>query len=321
MAPYLDVGTYRVRVEMTGFGTYERTGVHLNANRTVNVDVQLRLAATGTRVEVTSAAPPLNTQTGTLANVTLPTQLDQIPIITRQRGDQGLYGYELFNPGVSNQLCAGCGSTANGSRSGGFHEQATVDGITVMSGLDGVGGSTVQTGLEATGEVSVQLANAPAEFSQPMQMTMVSKSGTNQFHGSVFEDYNGNFLNARNFFTSTVPFRTYNSFGTSLGGPIKKNRTFFFGNYEGSRESTAVIDTLNVPLPAWRNGDFSSRCTAGFDANGVCTDPTQQVKNPYTGQPFPDNQIPDSMISGVSKAIQDLYFLQPNYGPPGPHFR
>ncbi|MGH9449334.1 MAG: carboxypeptidase regulatory-like domain-containing protein [Terriglobia bacterium] len=302
--PDLNPGSYRVSVEKTGFRTYEKTGAHLNANATVDVDARLAVAATGTVVEVTSAKPPLNTQTGTLSNVTLPTQLQQLPVITRQKGDEGLYGYELYNVGVSDQLCTGCGIVANGDRTGGYHEQATVDGITVMSGLDGGGGSTVQTGIEATGEVSVQLANAPAEFSQPVQMTMVSKSGTNQFHGGAFEDYNGNGLNTRNFFSSGVPFRVYNDFGASFGGPIKRDKTFFFGDYEGSRESTAVIDTLNVPLPAWRSGDFSALSTT--------------IINPYTGQPFPGNKIPPGMINPASQKLQLLYFpLLPNYGPAG----
>ncbi|MGH9469014.1 MAG: TonB-dependent receptor [Terriglobia bacterium] len=301
VVPDLNLGTYRVDVQKAGFRAYARTEVHLNANRTVDVDARLAVASTGTTVEVTSAAPPLNTQTGTLSNVTLPTQLQQLPVITRQKGDEALYGYELYNTGVSNKLCVGCSIVANGARY--QDQQPTVDGITVMSSMDGVGGSTVQTGIEATGEVSVQLANAPAEFSQPVQMTMVSKSGTNQFHGSVFEDYNGNSLNTRNFFSSSVPFRVYNDFGASLGGPIKKDKTFFFLDYEGSRESTEVIDTNNAPLPAWRNGDFSGL--------------SKTVIDPFTQQAFPGNKIPSSLISPVSQKIQALYFQQPNFGPPG----
>jgi hypothetical protein len=302
VVPDLNAGTYDVRAEKTGFRAYVRTSVHLNADRTVDVDARLVVASTGTMVEVTSAAPPINTQTATISNVTLPTQLEQMPIITRQKGDEGLYGYVLYNAGASDRDCPGCSIVANGAR--GDNQQATVDGITSMSWLDGVGGSTVQTGIEATAEVSMQLANAPAEFSQPVQMTMVSKSGTNQFHGSVFEDYNGNALNARNFFSNSVPFRVYNDFGASLGGPIKRDKTFFFGDYEGSRESTEVIDTLNVPLPAWRSGDFSGL--------------SQTIVNPFTGQPFPGNKIPSNLISPVSQKIQSLYFpFLPNFGPPG----
>lgn len=303
MLPTMKPGLYRANVTKEGFKSIVKSDIEVHVQDQVSINFALVLGSVSETVTVLAGAPLVNTQTGTVASVTLPTQLEEMPIITRQYGDEALYGYELYNVGVSDQLCTGCGITANGDRSGGFHEQATVDGVTVMSGLDGVGGSTVQTGIEATGEVSVQLANAPAEFSQPVQMTMVSKSGTNQFHGGAFEDYNGNSLNTRNFFSSSVPFRVYNDFGASLGGPIKRDKTFFFGNYEGSRESTSVVDTLNVPLPAWRTGDFSGL--------------SKVVTNPYTGQPFPNNMIPPGMISPVSQKIQSLYFLLPNYGPPG----
>jgi hypothetical protein len=299
VVPNLDVGTYRVHIEKTGFQAYERTGLHLAASQTVNVDAPLALAATGTRVEVTGAAPTLNTQTATQSSVLPAREILELPLVARQRGDQGLYAYGGYNVGAS--VPAPWWFQANGSRM--VDTQPSVDGITQLSTADSVGGSTIQTGIEATSEVNVQLNNAPAEFSRPVQMQMVSKAGTNQFHGSLFEDYNGNSLNARNFFTATVPFRVYNNFGSSFGGPIKKDKSFFFGSYEGSRESTAVIDTLNVPLPAWRTGDFS----------GI----SNVITNPFTGQPFPNNQIPSSMISPVSQKIQSLYFLLPNYGPPG----
>jgi hypothetical protein len=293
--PNLDLGTYSVRVEKQGFAAYRAGSLQLNANQVIDVDAQLTISTAASSVEVVGAAPTINTQTPTLNNVTTPTELEQLPVITRQKGDEGLWGYEAYNVGISHAPFF----TANGSRY--IDTQPTVDGITAMSFQSGVGGSTVQPGIEATAEVSVQLANAPAEFGRPVQMTMVSKSGTNAFHGSVFEDYNGNDLNARNFFSSSVPFRVYNDFGASLGGPIIKNKTFFFADYEGSRESTAVINTLNVPLAAWQSGNFSGLSTV--------------IKNPYTGVPFPGNIIPSSMISPVSQRIQSLYYPLPNYGP------
>lgn len=294
-APNLNAGTYTVRITKEGFQGYERNGIHLNANAVLNVDAQLDVASTGTTVQVTASATEINTQTPTINNVTPSAQLAQLPVITRQKGDQALYGYASYNNGVGRPPFF----IANGSRY--IDTQPTVDGITAMSYQTAVGGSTVQTGIEATAEVSVQLANAPAEFGRPVQMTMVSRSGTNEFHGSVFAGYNGNALNARDFFASSVPFRVYNNFGTSLGGPIRKNKTFFFADYEGSRESTAAINTLNVPVAPWRNGDF----------NGL----SQKVTNPFTGQPFPDNVIPANLISPVSRKIQSLYFPKPNYGP------
>ncbi len=302
VVPNLEVGIYSVLIEQKGFVTYEKTGMHLDASQVIDVDARLAVATTGTKVEVVgTAGAVLNTQTASISNVTPASQLMELPVTTRQRGDEVLGGYALYNVGVTEEEGAGYSVIANGIHY--MDEAPTVDGITVMSFIDSVGGSTVQTGIEATSEISVQLANAPAEFGRPVQLTMVSKSGSNKFHGSLFEDYNGNALNARNFFTATVPFRVFNDFGGSIGGPIKKDKTFFFGDYEGARQSTAVIQTLNVPLTAYRTGNFSSV--------------TKVVTNPYTGVAFPNNTIPSSMISSVAQGIQNIYFLQPNYGPAG----
>ena len=296
-APNLDPGIYSVRIAKEGFRGYQKTGMHLAANQVINVDTRLVVSSAVTTVNVVGVyGAELNTQTPTLNNVIPSTQLEQLPIITRQKGDQGLWGYASYNNGIGHEPFF----IANGSRY--VDTQPTVDGITVMSYETGIGGSTVMTGMEATAELNVQLANAPAEFSRPVQMTMVSKSGGNEFHGSLFEDYNGSSLNARDFFAKTVPFRVYNNFGASLGGPIQRNRTFFFGAYEGSREATEVINTMNVPLAAWRSGDFSGL--------------SKQLVNPYTGTPFPGNRIPAGMISPVSQKLAAIYFPYPNYGPP-----
>ena len=113
----------------------------------------------------------------------------------------------------------------------------TLDGMTVMAATTNEGGGPVQPSLEAVQEVHTVLANAPAEFWRAAAITVVSKSGTNQLHGSVFEDYNGSFLNSRTYFSSAVPFRVYNNFGASVGGPILKEKLFYFADYEGSREA------------------------------------------------------------------------------------
>jgi Carboxypeptidase regulatory-like domain len=299
--PNLLPGSYRIRIEDPGFQSYVTTGVHLNADQTANIDAQLAVASANvTSVEVKDTESVLNTQTETLSTVLVPSELQELPVITRQKGDEGVYGYAIFNPGVSDEEGSGYSIVANGSRYA--DQQSTVDGVTVMSLIDGVGGSTVQPGLEAVGEVDVMLSNVPAQFSQPVQIAMVRKAGTNNFHGAVFENYNGSGFNARNYFSTTVPFRVYNDFGVAVGGPIRKNKLFFFGDYEGSRESTAVIDTLNVPLQQWQTGNFNDISTV--------------VKNPYTGLPYQGNQIPASQISSVAQKIQSLYFLDPNYGPP-----
>lgn len=297
VAANLDLGVYTIYIENSGFQGYKKTGIRLNAHQVINLDVQLRPGSVATTVEVVApSGAELNSQTPTLSNVIPATQLEQLPVITRQKGDQGLWGYASYNNGIGHEPFF----VANGSRY--VDTQPTVDGITVMSYENGVGGSTVMTGMEATAELNVELAAAPAEFSRPVQMTMISKSGANEFHGSGFEDYNGSSLNARDFFSEKVPFRVYNNFGASLGGPIRKNKSFFFAAYEGSRESTVVINTMNVPPATWRRGDFSGL--------------SKQLVNPYTGTSFVGNQIPAGMISPVSQKLAAIYFPSPNYGGP-----
>src|SRR5262249_29159359 len=132
---------------------------------------------------------------------------------------------------------------------------------------------------------------APAEFSTAGNFQVVTRGGTNELHGGAFWGYNSNKLNARNFFSAQVPFRVYNDFGVFAGGPIKRNKLFFFGDYEGSREAATISLVESVPLPDWKTGNLS---------RGV----TRQLTDPTNGQPFPGNVIPANRISPVSQAIQ-----------------
>ena len=140
----------------------------------------------------------------------------------------------IYNPGV--------GVNDSGNYSGPGARQIdtywTNDGIVEMQDLVGSGGSGIGPDLENVAEINYTLVNSPAEFKSATTVTTVSKSGTNAFHGSLYYDYNGSRLNARNFFAETVPFGVYNDFAGSIGGPIRKNKTFFFADYEGSRNAS-----------------------------------------------------------------------------------
>jgi hypothetical protein len=179
-----------------------------------------------------------------------------------------------------------------------------VDGIVVMAYTNTAGGGPVQPSFDGIEQINIELAGTQAEFARAATFTVVTKSGTNQFHGSAFHQYNGNRLNARNFFSTTVPFRVYHDFGASLGGPIRKNKTFFFTDYEGSRESATAVLVCNTPLVPWRSGDFST---------GV----SKAILDPTTGQPFPSSRIPASRISPVSQKTQDFFYPLPNFGAAG----
>jgi hypothetical protein len=294
----LPVGSYRVRIESEGFRGQERTGVFLNANQVVNIDVQLAVAATETEVAVVGAAPVIDTETAALSNLKTSRELEQLPIVSRTGGAHGFFGYTLLNPGVS-KVSGQNNPAVNGMRI--LDTTPTIDGIVVMAYADGIGGGPVQPSLEGIEQVNIQLASSGAEFARPGNFTVVTKSGGNQFHGGAFWDYNGSRLNARNFFATARPFRVYNNFAASLGGPIRKNKTFFFGDYEGSRESARVVLTGSTPLVPWRSGDFS-----GMKA----------ITDPRTGQAFPGNMIPASRISPVSQKLQEFFYPLPNFGPP-----
>jgi carboxypeptidase family protein len=298
-APNLSVGIYRVEISAPGFAPYQSSGLILSANQVINVDAHLSVTQTSTTLQVTEAATPISTETTNLSNIKTSKDLEELPLISRHQGDIGIYSYVLSNPGVSS-VPGNSNSNVQGLRQI-TGVLPTVDGIAVMA--IAVGDGPVQPSFEGIQEVNVQLADTPAEFATAANITMVTKSGTNEFHGSAFWDYNGGRLNARNFFSTTVPFRVYHNFGASAGGPIRKNKTFFFADYEGSRESSIVTVTGTTPLPAWRTGDFSGSSV--------------KVKDPVTGAFFTGNVIPPSRINPTAQKVQDYFYPLPNFGPPG----
>ncbi len=297
--PNLAIGAYRLQVTATGFSPYERTGLVLSANQVLNVDVRLALAQAGTTVQVSDTGAAISTETSNISNVKTTRDLQELPLISRHGGDQGFYTYVLMNPGV-NSVPGNSLNNVQGVRQV-TGVLPTMDGIAVMAYPIGPG--PVQPSLEGVQEVNVQLANTPAEFATPANFAVVTKSGTNAVHGTGFWDYNGSKLNARDFFSTRAPFRVYHNFGGSIGGPIRKDKTFFFGDYEGSREAANVVVTGNTPLPAWRTGDFSGLST--------------RVIDPLTGAQFPGNVIPANRINPVSQKVQDFFYPLPNFGPAG----
>ncbi len=289
-----------MRFEGSGFDPQERQGVLLDANHVVTVDIQLAVGTSTTQVDVQGTVPIITTETATTSYVKTDAQLLDSAVNVRQ--GNSTQGFVMYNPGV--------GVNDSGNYSGPGARQIdtywTNDGIVEMQDLVGSGGSGIGPDLENVAEINYVLVNAPAEFKSATTITTVSKSGTNQFHGSLYYDYNGSRLNARNFFASTVPFTVYNDFAASFGGPIKKNKTFFFADYEGSRNRRSTVVKGNTPLAAWRTGDFSGLLASG-----------KVVKNPFTGQPFPNNVIPSNMINPVSQNLQSYFYPQPNCGAAG----
>jgi hypothetical protein len=298
--PNLDLGTYRVRVSGKGFSTYERAGLILAANQIINLEVQLVLGATTTLIEVHEATPVISTETNDLAGTVSHESMEALPLVGRHTGDGGIYSYVTLSTGVA-AVPTSSTPIIGGTRSS-VGILPSMDGIAVMAFPQGA--SPVQPSIEGVQEVKMETAVAPAEFATAGNIQVISKSGTNELHGGAYWDYNGGSLNARNFFSARVPFRVYNNFAASAGGPIRKNKLFLFGDYEGSRESYLSTLVESVPLLGWKTGNFSS---------GV----PRQLIDPSNGQPFAGNVIPASRISPVSQAIQSYAYPDPNAGAPG----
>jgi len=296
--PNLDVGTYSVRVAVKGFNTYDRENLVLMANQIINVDVNLKLGTSAESVEVNAPSPIISTESNDITGSIRGEAAEALPLIARHAADYGVYTYTTLSTGMANNANSSY-PIFQGTRSG-TGVMSTMDGISIAAYAQGAG--PVSMGLSLVQEIKVETSVAPAEFPTAGNVQVISKSGTNSFHGEAFEDYNGNSLNARNFFSPTVPWRVYNNFGVAGGGPVIKNKVFFYADYEAAREAARGTKTETVPLAAWRTGNFSG---------------TSTVRDPLTGQPFPGNVIPDSRISPVSKAVQDYIYPLPNVGGPG----
>lgn len=306
----LPVGNYSVQAQIRGFAIQEKTGLELFANQAVTADIDMKVSGSESRIEVSAAPSLIDTQNSHLSNVITGSSLLKMSILSRQGGATGIYGMLYFSPGAQNtssgSVNQGQGNTSgtptmNGNRQ--LDTMVTMDGMVVMENVDDLGGGPIQPSEEAIQEIHTVMSTAPAEFWRSAAVTVVSKSGTNQVHGSLFEDYNGTVLNSKNFFATSVPSRVENNFAASIGGPIKKDKLFYYGVYEGGRNAQAAVIVANTPLPAWRTGNFSSL--------------SQPIINPYTGSPFQNNQIPANMISPVATSIQAAIYPLPNYGGAG----
>jgi hypothetical protein len=289
----LQPGSYKLAVEAKGFVSAERSGLVLFANRVLNIDLQLNVGASATQISVSGDAPLVNTETATTTFTKVASHLESMPILARQA--HGNLQPAIYNPGAN--VNGSANIYANGIRQ--LDAYMSNDGIVEMADPVGIGGGQIGPDIDAVAQISYILANSPAEFKSPVNFTTISKSGTNQFHGSAFYEINNTIMNARNFFAASVPVHVYNDWVLAFGGPIRRNKTFFFADFDDESNHGQGIVTANTPLAAWRNGVF----------------PTA-VKDPTTGQNFPNNTIPAARISPVAQKSQEYFFPLANFGPP-----
>lgn len=320
-APGLAVGHYDVRVEMAGFKRAVISGITLQVNQNAQVNVVLEVGQVAESVQVAGEAPLVDTSGATLGQVIENRRIQSLPLNGR-------------NALALTMLTAGVVSNAGPLNSGFGDRGVQLSSISINGGpssmnsqmLDGsnnvlsyVGEVGVPPAVDAVEEFKVQSGYMSAEygFTAGGAVNLVTKSGTNQFHGTAYEFLRNDKLDARNTFsTAKLPLR-YNQFGGSLGGPVLKDRLFGFFNYEEYFLRSSSPRISSTPIDSWRNGDFSNLYNASGKLIPVY-DPASVTANPngsgLVRSPFPGNMIPKNRFDGITPKIL-AFWPEPNRAP------
>ena len=297
--PLLPVGDYSVTVRAQKFATVTQQPVAVAVSQTVHVNVQLEVSAVAETVTVTGGAQLVETSTNALGNVVTGRELVDLPLNGRNFTQLGLLqtGVAPLTAGVATaggSLRQGQAYAVNGMRP----EQNIylVDGAQNMNRMDG--GFALKIPVDAIAEFRILTQSAGAEYGGTAGATtsVVTRGGTNQLHGSVYDFVRNDAFDARNFFSREVEPLNQHQFGLTLGGPLRTDRAFFFGYYEGFRNKQGITTTATVPTARERQGDFSGLGTPllNLAAGGV---------------PFPDNRLPAAAVNPVARQVVNLYPL------------
>ncbi|MBA2355373.1 MAG: TonB-dependent receptor, partial [Acidobacteria bacterium] len=301
--PALSPGTYTIAAELQGFQAQTRSNLTLQVQQVARVDFTLSTGTVSESVEVTGGTALLATEDSTVGQVIDNKRIVELPL--NGRSYLQLAG---LTPGVNINSVPSAGATdfQGGHRS---RQQITINGQRGQFNhytLDGIENTDpnfntyiLLPSVDALQEFKVQSATYPAEYGFGVtQINVTTKSGTNQFHGTAFEYFRNESLDAKNFFdskTDAIPPFTRNQYGGTVGGPLLKNKLFFFANFEGLRENKALTTLASVPLASLRAGDFSGRQLIYDPATRV-----RQADGTITAQPFPGNRIPTNRIDPKS---------------------
>jgi hypothetical protein len=310
----LTPGNYQVTATATGFGSFIRKGLVLGGGQQVRVDVPLQVGTAAQTVEVTGATPEINTESAT-------TSLGEIT--THQTWTLPNTNGPAIWPDPYNQLLTGYADIDNSAFSIGgtlSSQNAEVqDGMRMEGQSDVVGGSRglARPSIDSVQDVVVTTSNFSAKYSQQAAIEIVMKSGTNDWHGSLWYQHGNKAFNAPSYFThQKTPFLLH-QYGGSVGGPIKKDKAFFFFSYQGFKFPNALENFSTIPTAQMRAGDLSQFLDPTFLAASGFPAPIV-VADPQTGLPFPNNVIPANRISPIASQVLSIY---PNPNQPGPFTR
>ena len=317
----LPASNYHMLIEAPGFGSVEKPGIVLTVNQQTTLNVTLVPAAANTSVTVEAVPVLLDADNATLGSDIGEKYLTQIPLENRDPFGLAFLAAgvtESAGSGINDSYPAGTNFVSNGQRNS--TAEIRLDGTLTTAPEQGEGGTSniyYQATVEALQEVKVQNNSFSAEYGNNGGTVIdeVMKSGTNSFHGSAYEFNQNAIFDARDYFNSgPKPGHSQNQFGASIGGPIVKNKTFFFADLETVIASNPVNIVATVPTTAQIGGDFSQAMTYDQNGNPVQNqifDPLQIDPASYTRPAYANNVIPGSEIDPVGQAILKLY-PQPN---------
>lgn len=311
-------GSYSITATHTGFRNVVYRNFVLQVSQAARLDISMEIGSVDQAIEVTGALPLLQTENSSVGQVISKEAVEALPLNGRNFVQlailaPGVTGLDYAQPATINSgrrpdelRPGGTALAANGARS--TSNQVLIDGIDNTEMISQT--FIVRPAVEGIQEFKVLTNNSGAEYGRSAGAVVVitSKSGSNEFHGSLFEFLRNEKLDARNFFARTdapkPPFKL-NQFGASLGGPIIRNRTFFFANYEAYREVFGDSQLVAVPTAAMKRGDFR-----GVTANGIY-DPLTTAPNPAGGaairQRFPNDIIPANRFDTIGAGLVQLW--------------
>ncbi len=297
--PYLDSGTYRLTVKVPGFQTFVATDITVQIQEKRRVNVSMVVGRTETTVEVSGEAPRIDTDSATIGTVISNREVAELPVSGREFSklaaivpgvrQTGSWGGGNFITTTSTQITVG-GTPA--AKTG--YDYDGVDNT-----LNRVKGPAMNPSMDSIGEMRVDRSQFAAEAGRYGALVDVeTKSGTNRFHGALWEYVRNYRFNAGNYTTHKQDSLKRNQYGANFGGPIIKNKLFLFFNWEGQRQSSSTQILGSVFTTPMRTGDL-----------GQFTTP---INDPQTGQPFPNNIIPANRLNPIAVALMNAYMPLPN---------
>lgn len=308
----LPVGIYDVHVSAPGFKTASQAGIRLNVADRLGLTIRLEVGQVTDSVQVTAEAPLIKTETGELGFHITTKQVTDLAISNRN-----FLALQQLIPGASRTVgdepavggwSAGKGFAINGHRD--KYSGTMLDGVQ-NTDMGSQNGQLVIPGLETIGEVQVLSSNYSAEHGVAggANVIVVTRSGTQQFHGAAYEYIRNDALNARNFFSATKPSQRLNNFGFRLGGPLfipgkyntSREKTFFFVSEEWRLRRLVSLVRATAPTAAMRQGDFSAEAAR-----------LNKPLRDLGGQPLPGDRIPASLMNANARILLDYAFPLPN---------